>query len=856
MDNTFGIPDNDSQRIETLKKYKILNTAPEYSFDNLAKLATQIFKVPIALISLVDKEQVFFKANIGLGTVQTIPRGLSLCSVAILSPDLTVFENTTEEPSLPKYPDHTGDADIKFYAGAPLTTPDGFLIGTLCIQDKTPRIFSVAEREMLKGLATVVMDQIDMRLRAILDLEKQQLKNEEIAAVNEEMQTSNEELMDMQSTLEQTILALSHSEARAKYMLADAPVAIGVLTGEDLIIESANGKLLELWGKTSGVINQPLSAALPELEGQPFFGILADVLRSGIPFFGQELKAELIREGVREQAYFNFVYHPIKDGHQQVTGIMIVATEVTEQVLSRIQINTAEERLRLALEAADMGSWYIDPETNALEYNAQLAKIFGYDQQEPMSYQAAIAQVTPEFQSKIALAIEEAISKGEKYDITYSQQRFNDKTIVWLRSIGKANKDTEGIYRNFSGVVMDVTAQVKYRQKIEDLNDELGAINEEITSTNEELLSANLELKKIQKDLLIAHHQLADSEAIKNIAIEQAQLGIWYIDAKTRDFIPSDRLKEFFGYFPNEEMPYDDAIEFIREDFREQVRKEVESAITTGKSYDMEYPIIVYRSQQLRWVRATGRLNPAQNGLDAYFTGTVVDITEQKEDDQRKNDFISMVSHELKTPLTSIMGYIQIMALKAAKSEDSFASGVLQRAEQQTRKMTTMINGFLNMKRMDTGKIPIYKSHFDMAELIREIEEETEATISKYRMIFAPIETTFLEADRDKIGQVINNLISNAVKYSPEGSTITIACINVGKTVQLSIKDQGMGIDEVDQHKLFDRFYRVERKEVEKINGFGIGLYLCDEIVRRHAGKIWVESVRNVGSTFYFSLPQ
>ncbi|WP_442587766.1 ATP-binding protein [Pedobacter sp. AW31-3R] len=730
MDNTFGIdiiPDNDVQRIEALKRYKILDTPPEHSFDNLAKLAARIFKVPVSLISLVDAEQVYFKANIGMGKATGAARGVSLCSLAVLNPEVTVFENAPEEPCLLSNPNVAGKFGLKFYAGAPITTPDGFLIGTLCIIDQKPRTFSGEDREILKRLAGVVMDEIELRLSSIEEAEKLQLHIEEIAAINEELRTSNEELVHTELILHNSINALSLSEARAKYMIADAPVAIGVLTGTALIVESANTKILELWGKTNTVINQPLHIALPELEGQPFLGILKNVLLSNTPFFGNELKAFLVRNGRLEEAYFNFVYHPVKDSSGQAASIMIVATEVTEQI--------------------------------------------------------------------------------------------------------------------------------RYRQEIEDLNHQLAAINEEISSTNEELLSANLELKAVQEDLLGTNTLLAASEELKNIAIEQAKLGIWYQDTLSKKVIFSNRLKEFFGYYTDEEMSYEATIAQIREDYRDNVVREMELAIANGRSYDMEYPVVEFRSKQLRWLRATGKLNPALNGKEAYFSGTMIDITEQKEDDQRKNDFISMVSHELKTPLTSMNGYIQILALKAASNADTFAASVLERAGKQTKKMTTMINGFLNMKRMETGKIPIYKSVFDMAELVRETEEETIATISSHRVIFAPVARTFLEADRDKIGQVINNLISNAVKYSAEGSTIHVACTGKGNTVQVSVKDEGMGISEHDQARLFDRFYRVERKEMETIAGFGIGLYLCDEIVRRHGGKIWVESVLQAGSTFHFNLP-
>jgi len=232
-----------------------------------------------------------------------------------------------------------------------------------------------------------------------------------------------------------------------------------------------------------------------------------------------------------------------------------------------------------------------------------------------------------------------------------------------------------------------------------------------------------------------------------------------------------------------------------------------------------------------------------------------MDITEQKADEQRKNDFISMVSHELKTPLTSMNGYLQMLQLKARKTEDGFTVHALDKANKQVSKMTAMINGFLNVSRLEAGKIYIDKQHFDMALLIKEVEEESIATISSHRVVFAPVEQTFVNADREKIGQVINNFISNSVKYAPAGSTIQVACITIGANTQVSVKDEGMGIKQDDINHLFDRYYRVEGYHMKSIAGFGIGLYLCKEIIQRHDGHIWVESEVGKGSTFYFSLP-
>jgi len=244
----------------------------------------------------------------------------------------------------------------------------------------------------------------------------------------------------------------------------------------------------------------------------------------------------------------------------------------------------------------------------------------------------------------------------------------------------------------------------------------------------------------------------------------------------------------------------------------------------------------------------------AQGEVEA-ISGTTRDITEIKENEQRKNSFISMVSHELKTPLTSVISFVQISQRRAVQNNDPVAADMLERAGKQLGKMTRMINSFLNVSRLESSHIQIDHQPFDLSMLMQEVEEEAKATISSHQVVFEPVAGVQINADREKIGQVFNNLISNAVKYSPTGSSIYIAAVEANGTVTVSVKDEGVGISETDLPRLFERYYRVREAELNHISGFGIGLYLCSEIVKRHGGNIWAESRPDKGSVFYFNLP-
>jgi PAS domain S-box-containing protein len=354
-------------------------------------------------------------------------------------------------------------------------------------------------------------------------------------------------------------------------------------------------------------------------------------------------------------------------------------------------------------------------------------------------------------------------------------------------------------------------------------------------------------------DKVMARRKVERAEESLRMAVDAAGLGTYFINATDRVFHPSPRLKEFFGFRPDEEVPYDAAINQIHPDFRQKAADMVEAAFTKGERFDMEYPVVGYHDGSIKWVRGIGTMQH-YDGKD-FFTGVLHDITESKQDEIRKNDFIGMVSHELKTPLTSLNAIIEVANAKLKYSEDHFLAGAMNKANVQVKRMSTMINGFLNISRLESGKILIEKHRFNIDELAKEVIEEARITVTSHQIDIVPCPAVEVYADRDKINSVISNLVSNAVKYSPKGSQVQILCTTQDDDVVISVKDEGIGIKQSDLAKIFERYYRVESSNTQHVSGFGIGLYLSAEIIERHGGRIWAESEPGKGSTFYFSLP-
>lgn len=420
--------------------------------------------------------------------------------------------------------------------------------------------------------------------------------------------------------------------------------------------------------------------------------------------------------------------------------------------------------------------------------------------------------------------------------------------------------DDDGKVIAVSGTTRDITERDRWQQQLKDsseklqaMNEEFATINEELTASNEQILSTNEHLSKLNAQLIMAYQSIEEGKVALSLAIEAANFGTWFIHSVTREFITDARLKELFGYFPDEPLSIEQAIAQITEEYRDFVSNKLENAIYNNGDYDVSYPVIGLHDNKLRWLRAIGSLKVDPSGTFSAFTGVVMDITEQKMEEMRKNDFMGVISHELKTPLTSLAAYLQLLELRIARNSDNVISRALSQSLKQTKRMTDMINGFLDFARLESAKMHIDRSVFDIADLIRESEEEARLLYGTHNLVFDPVESQLIDGDKGKLGQVIANLIGNAVKYSQPHTTIQVFCISDEALVKVGIRDQGLGISEENLPKIFDRFYRIDDNNL--ISGFGIGLYVSFEIIKLHEGRMWAESVLGEGSLFCFTLP-
>ncbi len=722
-------------------------------------------------------------------------------------------------------------------------------------------------------------------------------------------------------------------------LLNHIPFGFSVMTG-DYLVESVNEFWLQIVQKTrEEVVGKNLFEVFPETKEQ-LFPIFENIKTTGEQFYAPEYSIKMIRNGILQDVFFNFVYHPIYDEDGNFQYFATVVIEITDLIGIKNKIKEEEERLRLATESTQTATWDLNLKTFEIVHSPYLAEIFGYDKDEKILHATMREHLVEEDRKNV---VEKALEKALKTGIYQYESRLIDKKGVekWIATQGKVFFDESGNPYRMLGVMRDITEK----------------------KNNEILLQQS-------------HHQL-------NTAMDATKLGRFDMDPETLEkFNFSPRFLEIFGYDVNTETI--DSKIFEKHIHHKFIPIRLEALKKAKETGDLYYQTkIVLRDKTVKWIEIYGRLMPSPDGRKSYISGTIRDITEHKDfeknisesekkyrfladsmpqivwigepdgtltyvnketlnysgknyndfiaengwreivhpdeqeanirlwtrsvktkkpfffehrfrnkeneyrwfmsraypeldengnvkkwvgtstdiddmkkQEKQKNDFIKMANHELKTPVTTIKGYVQLLKKMRGESDDKFLVNSLNTIEKQVNKLTALIGDLLDISRIESGKLPLNKKEFSLLELVTETIEDIKASEQSHQINFELKHASDIEvfADKERITQVLNNLLTNAIKYSPQSDKVNVEMYVDGESAVVSVQDFGIGMEHDELTKIFERFYRVSGDDEETYPGFGIGLFIVQDILERHDGKIWVESKKNVGSKFYFAL--
>jgi signal transduction histidine kinase len=339
------------------------------------------------------------------------------------------------------------------------------------------------------------------------------------------------------------------------------------------------------------------------------------------------------------------------------------------------------------------------------------------------------------------------------------------------------------------------------------------------------------------------------------IALDQVQLGFWELDLNDYALNCTSKCKTNIGIPVSELLNYDKLLECILVEDRPLMPEAIIKAIQSADGvYSLQYRVR-HADQSIHWIDAKGTVL-FEAEVPGRIIGTMVDITEKKDLELLRDELFNVTTHELKTPLSAVKGYLQLLDRFISTTGNEKIAQVAKRALGSVERITRLLNEMADPANLYSNQIRLAKDYFDLNALSEEIAGNTMLINPDYQIQVTTTNTDSLAfADRYRIGQVLTNLVNNAVKYSPECKQIAISIGTHNDQIKVLVKDYGIGLAKSEHQKVFQKFYRANSTP-KNIPGFGIGLFLSAEIIIRHGGFIGVaDNEAENGTSFYFTLP-
>src|SRR6185312_12407592 len=379
-------------------------------------------------------------------------------------------------------------------------------------------------------------------------------------------------------------------------------------------------------------------------------------------------------------------------------------------------------------------------------------------------------------------------------------------------------------------------------------------IEKQLREKNEQLEAAKLFTEKLNNELELrvkerTNELLASREHFKFLA-DTIPVIVWTAKPDG-DFDYFNRQWYDYTGLTFEESKGNGWQSVLHPDDLQNVVNEWNRCVLSGQPFKFEER---KRNTQGKYFSHISNALPFKNSegeIIAWF-GVCTNIEDQKREMEKKDEFISMASHELKTPVTSLKAYTEILMMNLKPQENEGAISMLRKMDKQIDKLTSLIGDLLDVSKSKSGQLNFSFEKIDLNELMHEVTGIIQLSSSKHKIELHLSDTQIIKGDRNRLGQVIANLLSNAIKYSPNADKIIVSSVNSKDQVKICVKDFGIGIPLSEQSKLFSRFFRVSNNTYP---GLGLGLYICNEIIHRHSGTMEFQSEEGKGSMFCFTLP-
>jgi PAS domain S-box-containing protein len=788
-------------RLEALEHYDLLNSQPDPTLAELTGLAAQLCAVPLAGVAFIAADGVHVQARIGPGPAR-VPRGKVPCETTVQGTVVYEIEDARYHPDFAPDGIMNAGRTVRFYAGAPLITPQGVAIGCLFVQGPLPHKLTDEQRT------------------GLLTLSRQVITRLELTARMRQMERAGRARQRVESAL-----------------MVERNFVSAVLdtVGALVVVFDTAGRIVRF--------NRACEVAsgydFPSLVGHYVWEKLipAEDIPEAVAGFTRMRAGELpttfenrwlnVDGSIRRIAWSATA---LTDGQAQVTFLIATGIDVTVQREAEETLRESEGRYRELVEGSLGMVLTHDLEGVLLSVNSYGAQSLGrgVDQMVGRSLRAFMP---PVHQPTLARYLQEIIATGETQGLFHLLHREGVERVIAYRNRLLAEPGKAPYVLGFG---VDITEQVRAEEKLralihqsnsilESVGDGIFAFDTEGRATvvnpaacqmfgfrEQELLGENIHV--------LVHHSHPDGS-----------------DYPEHDCPILGTLQQFDSVRISDEV-------FWRKD---------------GTSFPVEY---VARPQFDTQFDEAAAADPSAPTRPRKAIGVVVaftDTTERRALDRMKDEFVSTVSHELRTPLTSLRAALGLVTGGALKARPEKAAKMLDIAIDNTDRLVRLVNDILDLERIAGGKAELHSSTCDIDDLFRRAVKLHQTTAAKggHRLAIRP-SGLHAWADADRILQTLTNLISNAIKFSPASSEIILCSRAIdAHEVQIEVQDHGRGIPPDKLEHIFERFQQVDASDSRAMGGTGLGLAICRSIIAQHGGRIWVTSVEGQGATFAFTLP-
>jgi len=922
------LPANEALRLQSLRELDILDTAPEDEFDALAKAAALVCGVPVCLISLVDADRQWFKANVGLPGTRQTPREQAFCAHAILDKSILEVPDASLDPRFLDNPLVTCAPNIRFYAGAPLRLRSGESVGALCVIDWEPRQLDARQRDVLAQLALAASRALEGR-RAL---------------------AAERRLLDAQA---QAGALLRQSEARFRALSDASPLGVFAADAQGSC-SYANAQCQAIFGLTpaQSMGKGWMEAIFPQ-DRQAVRQALQRTAASGGQF-EQEFRLLQPNGSLR---YVHVKACPVLGPEHAAGSLVGTVQDITVQEMHNQALRESQALLDRTGRMAGVGGWTLDLCSGVPAWTDETCRIHGVAPGHRATLQEAIGFYAPEARPVIQATVEHAMASGQGWDLELPLVQAGGRRI-WIRSVGSV-EFSGGAPVRLIGAIQDVTDSRAQRQAMAHARERIEAATQsgEIGIWEYDALSGELiwdaqmyrfyglaPSEKTGQYTLWTRHLHPDDRAATEQAFADALAGlrpyatrfrIVWNDGSVRHLRATGRVTRDDTGRALRMVGVNWDVSNVRELALELERKEqmlrsvadslpmLVSYIDTGQRYrfaNQAYAawhdkpmqeILGHRVDDVvgaaTWARAQPHLQAAlqgqasvhenqlslrgrqchlrvqflpQRGAHGQVEGVVAvvsDISEYKAIEQRLaqaveqaveelrqtnsalvrrnldlQQFAFVASHDLRSPLRSVKGYLTLLQARHAASLDARGLDLIARATRALGEMDRLTQDLLSYARLDAPALAL--EPVDCNELLAHVLGRMQASMAETgaEVTAAPLPT--VAAERGQLIQLLQNLLGNAFKYCQgRAPRVQVSARRGAAEWLFEVADNGIGIEPQHLDRIFEIFKRLHT--AEEYPGTGIGLAICERIVTRHGGRLGVRSELGHGSTFFFSIP-